>query len=309
MRLPVRATLVIYCRGNAERLCIVARMSVVAWAKRTSESTWFDLLTICVILGNAVVLGLETFENLDAAYHETLTLLNELAFVYYCVELSIRLTAYGRRPQDFFKSGWNQFDFWIVAAGFVPGLRENATLIRMVRLLRVTRLLRLLKDLRIVVAAVGRSIPGISSLALASLMLVYVYAMVGWVIFAEGDPKQFGNIGEAMLTMFEVLTLENLPDFIDTGRAVSDWAIPFYVSYALLASFLVFNLFIGIVLNSMEEARAAELRRAEAEMRDDIDSADDATAARLALRERVHRVRGELDAIDSDLDALHRASD
>ena len=191
----------------------------------------------------------------------------------------------------------------------MPGLRENATIIRLIRLLRVTRLLRLLKDLRIVVTAVGRSIPGVSSLALASLMLVDVYAMVGWVIFAEGDAGHFGNIGEAMLTMFQVLTLENLPDFIATGREVSDWAIPFYVSYALLASFLVFNLFIGIVLNSMEEARAAELRRAEAELRDGIVDIDDATAARLAMRERVHRVRAELDAIDSDLDALQRASD
>lgn len=288
---------------------ILRAMDLVARAKRIADSQWFDFLTIGVILGNAVVLGLETFEEFDRRNHDELNRLNELAFTYYVIELAIRITAYGRRTVDFFKSGWNQFDFWIVAVGFIPGLRENATIIRMVRLLRVTRLLRLLKDLRIVVAAVGRSIPGVSSLALASLMLVYVYAMVGWVIFAEDDPAHFGNIGEAMLTMFQVLTLENLPDFIETGRAASDWAIPFYVSYALLASFLVFNLFIGIVLNSMEEARAAELRRAEAEMRDDIESADDATAARLALRERVHRVRNELDAIDSDLDALQRASD
>lgn len=284
-------------------------MGIVSTARRVAQAQWFDLLTICVILGNAVVLGLETFEGIDARHHHALTVLNETAFAYYVVELVIRITAFGRRPVDFFKSGWNVFDFTIVAVGFVPGLRENATIIRLVRLLRVTRLLRLLKDLRIVVAAVGRSIPGVSSLALASLMLVYVYAMIGWVIFAKGDPSHFGNIGEAMLTMFQVLTLENLPDFIETGREISDWAIPFYVSYALLASFLVFNLFIGIVLNSMEEARAAELRRAEAEMRGAAAGLDDATAARLALRERVHRVRAELDAIDSDLDAMHRAID
>lgn len=284
-------------------------MYVVATAKRVAESRLFDLVTICVILANAVVLGLETFDEFDRRHHDTLNFLNESAFAYYVAEIAIRLTAYGRRTVDFFRSGWNVFDFTIVAVGFVPGLRENATVVRLVRLLRVTRLLRLLKDLRIVVAAVGRSIPGVSSLALASLMLVYIYAMVGWLIFGEADPGRFGNVGEAMLTMFQVLTLENLPDFIADGRAISDWAIPFYVSYALLASFIVFNLFIGIVLNSMEEARAAELRRAEAEARDDIESADDATAARLALRERVHRVRAELDAIDSDLDALQRASE
>lgn len=280
---------------------------MVTWAKRTSEAKWFDWLTVGVILANAFVLGLETFDSLEDDYGDTLNLLNEAFFAYYCVELAIRITAYGKKPWQFFKSGWNDFDFVIVAVGFVPGLRENATLIRMVRLLRITRLFRLLPDLRVIVHAVGRSIPGLSSLMLASAMLVYVYAMVGWVIFHEGDPKNFGNIGEAMLTMFQVLTLEGLPEFIAKGREVSDWAVPFYVSYVLVASFLVFNLFIGIVLNSMEEARAEELRRAEQELAQDEGGISEQQAARLAIHERVHAVREHLDQIDSDLDALRRA--
>lgn len=279
---------------------------MVAWAKRTSEAQWFDWLTVGVILANAVVLGLETFATLEDKHGDLLNLLNEAFFGYYVVELMIRITAFGAKPWQFFKSGWNDFDFVIVAVGFIPGLRENATLIRMVRLLRITRLFRLLPDLRVIVNAVGRSIPGLSSLALASAMLVYVYAMVGWVIFHEKDPAQFGNIGEAMLTMFQVLTLEGLPEFIAIGREASPWAIPFYVSYVLLASFLVFNLFIGIVLNSMEEARAEELRRAEQELHDGEDKPDDEEAAALALRERVHAIRDHLDNIDSDLEALAR---
>jgi voltage-gated sodium channel len=280
---------------------------MVARARKIAESNWFDYLTITVIMANAVVLGLETYDGVEREYGSTLQLLNEIFLGYYVVELTIRITSYAPKPGQFFKGGWNLFDFVVVSASFIPGLRENATLLRIVRLLRVTRLVRLLKDLRVVVAAIGRSIPGVASLAMASVMLIYVYAMIGWVIFGDKDPA-FRDIGEAMLTMFQVLTLENLPDYIATGRANSDWAIPYYVSFALLASFLVFNLFIGIVLNSMEEARAAELRRAEAQLAEG-DDADDATAARLALRERVHRIREDLDAIDSDLDALHRASE
>jgi voltage-gated sodium channel len=280
---------------------------MVTWAKRISEAKWFDWLTVTVILANAAVLGLETFPAIESRHENQLNLLNEAFFGYYVVELFIRITAYGRRPWQFFKSGWNIFDFLIVAVGFVPAMRENATLVRMARLLRVTRLFRLLPDLRIIVNAVGRSIPGLSSLALASAMLVYVYAMLGWVIFHAGDPKNFGNIGEAMLTMFQVLTLEGLPEFIATGREVSDWAVPFYISYVLLASFLVFNLFIGIVLNSMEEARAEELRRLEQELAEQTGGISDQQAARMALHERVHLIREHLDEIDSDLDALRRA--
>lgn len=280
---------------------------MVTRAKRISEAQWFDWLTVTVIVANAVALGLETFSAVNARHHDLLTFLNEAFFGYYVVELLIRITAYGKRPWDFFKSGWNVFDFVIVAVGFVPSMRENATVVRMARLLRITRLFRLLPDLRIIVNAVGRSIPGLSSLALASAMLVYIYAMIGWVLFHEGDPKNFGNVGEAMLTMFQVLTLEGLPEFIATGRSVSQWAVPFYVSYVLLASFLVFNLFIGIVLNSMEEARAEELRRIEKELADDPEGVSDEQAARLALHERVHAIREHLDQIDSDLDALRRA--
>lgn len=282
---------------------------MVARARRIAESQKFDYLTVCVIIANAVVLGLGTFGGLEDRYNHELTILNEVFFGYYVVELIIRITACFPKPLDFFKSGWNVFDFVIVAVGFVPAFRENATLIRMVRLLRVTRLFRLLPDLRVIVAAVGRSIPGMASLGLASAMLVYIYAMIGWVIFHEGDPTQFGNVGESMLTMFQVLTLEGLPEFLATGREVSDWAIPFYVSYVLLASFLVFNLFIGIVLSSMEEARAAELRNAEAELADERIKASDMEAARLALRERIHGIRDHLSNIESDLEALQRAED
>ena len=280
---------------------------MVKRAQRIVDAGWFDYLTVGVIIANAVVLGLDTFGQVEANHGAALDRLNELFFAYYCVELAIRITAYWPRPGRFFASGWNVFDFLIVAVGFVPGLRENATLVRLVRLLRVTRLFRLLPDLRVIVHAVGRSIPGLSSLALASAMLVYIYAMVGWVLFHKEDPAQFGNVGEAMLTMFQVLTLEGLPDFLAAGREITGWAVPFYVSYVLLASFLVFNLFIGIVLNSMEEARAEELRRAEAELRDgEPDGPDDEEAAALALRERVKAIRDHLDNIDSDLEALAR---
>lgn len=259
-----------------------------------------------MILSNAVVIGLETFDKFDARHHETLVLLNGLCFAYYVVELSIRVTSYLPKPFQFFGNGWNIFDFVVVFAAVIPGVRENAQLLRVLRVLRVTRLVRMLKDLRIVVAAIGRAVPGVASLGLAAVMLVYVYGMIGWVLFGDEDPG-YANIGEAMLTMFEVLTLENLPDFIDTGREITWMAIPFYVSYAILASFIVFNLFIGIVLNSMEEARAAELRRTEAELLGHGDVEHDAQAAQLAVRERVKSIKHELESIESDLDALERS--
>jgi voltage-gated sodium channel len=272
-------------------------------AKKLVDNPLFDIVTTAVILFNAVVIGLETFSSFNARHEDTLILLNGLCFAYYVVELSIRATSYMPRPWQFFGSGWNVFDFVVVFAAVVPGIRENAQLLRIIRVARITRLVRMMKELRIVVAAIARAVPGVASLALAALLMVYVYGMVGWVIFGDEDPG-FTNVGEAMLTMFQVLTLENLPTYMEEGRAISQWAVPFYVSYVIVAAFIIFNLFIGIVLNSMEEARAAELRRVESEL---LDNEDDEAAARMAVHLRVRQIREELEAIESDLAAMERA--
>ena len=94
-------------------------------------------------------------------------------------------------------------------------------------------------------------------------MLIFIYGMARLGAVRHHDPANYGNVGLAMLTMFVMLTLENFPDNVAMGQEISQWTIVFFISYVLLASFLIFNLFIGIVLNSMEEARAADRKEHE----------------------------------------------
>ena len=65
--------------------------------------------------------------------------------------------SYWPRPLAFFRNGWNVFDFIVIGAAFVPGIRQNATLLRLVRLLRVVRLVRVLPDLRVLLLGVWRT--------------------------------------------------------------------------------------------------------------------------------------------------------
>jgi len=260
---------------------------------------------LCVIALNAIVLGAETYDGIDG---DTLRTLNDVFLGAFVVELVIRIIACWPRPGRFFRGGWNVFDFVVVSGSFLPGLRENATLLRMLRLARIVRVVRFLPDLRVVIGAVTRSVPGVASLAAATLLLVYLYAMLGWVIFADHDPANFGNVGQAMITMFVLLTLENLPTYIEKGQELSDWTIIFFVSYVLVASFLVFNLFIGIVLNSMEGARAEEARRARVqEHADAAISGDPADEAAVALEDRIDEVRAALDALEDELKSRQRS--
>ena len=278
------------------------RARIAAACGRVVESSWFDPLMLAIIALNAVTLGLETYESIDASIGDELHLLNDVILGLFVLELALRMAAYADRPREFFRSGWNVFDFVVITASFVPGVRENATLLRLVRLLRIVRAVRLLPDLRVLTVAVGRSVPGVASLAAITLLLVYVYGMVGWVIFHDHDPANFEDIGQSMVTMFVLLTLENLPVYIERGQALSDWTLLFFVSYVLLASFLIFNLFIGIVINSMEEARAIELHRAERALLDD-DTADDERAHAVVLEERLRALRAAVDELEREVRA------
>jgi voltage-gated sodium channel len=281
---------------------VTRRARIAAACERVVESSWFDPLMLSIIALNAVTLGLETYESIDASIGDELHLLNDVILGLFVIELALRMAAYADRPRAFFRSGWNVFDFVVITASFVPGIRENATLLRLVRLLRIVRAVRLLPDLRVLTVAVGRSIPGVASLAAITLLLVYVYGMVGWVIFHDHDPTNFEDIGQAMVTMFVLLTLENLPLYVERGQELSDWTLLFYVSYVLLASFLIFNLFIGIVINSMEEARAIELHRAERALLDD-EPADDERAHAVVVEERLRAMRAALDDLERDVRA------
>jgi voltage-gated sodium channel len=274
-----------------------ASSRIVRTCARTADATWFNVTIFAIILVNAVVLGLGTYDSIENDYGDALHLANEVILGIFVVEIAIRITGFGRRPQDYFKSGWNVFDFVIVGASFVPGIRENATLLRLIRLARVLRVVRLLPDLRVLTVAVGRSLPGVASLAVLTVLLVFVYGMVGWVLFGDEDPG-FADIGNAMLTLFVTMTLENFPDQLEAGRAVSDWAIPYYLSYVLIGAFLVLNLLIGVVISSMEQARDIE---AERELGDRLEHGEAAPEPELA--DRLAGLRGQLEAVERELRA------
>jgi voltage-gated sodium channel len=271
---------------------------VLSFCRRLAASPRFDAAILVVIVLNAVVLGAETYDSVVDEHGGTLHALNDAFLTIFVVELVIRIAACWPRPGEFFRSGWNVFDFVVIVGSFVPGLRENATLLRLLRLGRIVRAVRLLPDLRVLVVAVGRSIPGVASLAVMTLLLIYLYGMVGWVIFQDHDPANFENVGQSMVTMFVLLTLENLPTYIEKGQELSDWTLVFYISYVLVASFLVFNLFIGIVINSMEEARAIEHRRDREAASLTADPMDDLHAE---VEVKIDELRGALDDLHAQL--------
>lgn len=225
---------------------------------RLVDSDRFAAAIAVVIVLNAVILGLETYPAAMDRFGDTLILLNTLCFGVFVVELVLRMASYGRHIGAFFRSGWNVFDLVVIGAVFIPGVREQAQLLRLLRLARIVRLVRYLPDARVLLVTVIKSIPSLFSMVVLTLLLLFIYGMVGWSLFGAALPETWGTIGRAMLTLFILLTLENFPTYLEQAEAISPYAIPFFISYVLLAAFVVFNLLIGIVIGSMERARESE---------------------------------------------------
>ena len=283
---------------------------------RIAASGRFQAFIVAVIIANAIVLGLQTYEDIEHDAGSLLTTLDHVFLGVFVVELAIRILGYGphlRGYRDFFREGWNVFDFVVIGAAFLPGLRENATLLRLVRLLRVVRVVSVLPDLRVLIRGMVRSLLPIATMAVVGVLLLYVYGMVGWILFSDELPDQWGSIGDAMLTLFVVMTLENFPQYMEEASAVHPQAWIFFVSYVLIASFLVINVLIAIIINSIEEARRDEALEAVlagdgAGLERDLDEAGATLTARERAAVRVHALRDALEQLEAELGTADETS-
>ncbi|WP_433572989.1 ion transporter [Streptomyces sp. CA-251247] len=230
-------------------------------ARLLTEADWFSTAAVCAIAVNAILLGVETYAGFADRWEFQLKLLEHLLLGVFSLEILVRAAAHADRPADFFRNPWNIFDMVVVLSAFLPFLSENTTVLRLLRLARVIRTARFLPQLRIIVTAIGKSIPGAVSFLLVGTLLLYLYAMLGWASFATADPEHYGSLGRAALTLFVLMTLDGLGDAVNAGLQISPWSVLYYASYVLLSSFLLVNLLIGVVINSLEQARVLDEER------------------------------------------------
>ena len=227
------------------------------------DAAWFQNFIIAVIVANAVAIGVSTF-NISPAGLRFIHRLDQAFLAVFVVELPLRMADVGFNLRSFFGNGWNVFDFVVVAACFVPGLSSNSTALRLVRLARVSRLFKLMPDLAVLLRGLRKaSGPALSLLAL-TIVLCYLYAVVGWILFHDRTPPgmrpYFANLGESMLTLFELLTLEGWNALLHDLRDLHPLALPYIISFLLIGAYTVINLVVGVAITSLDEAHSERTR-------------------------------------------------
>ena len=240
-----------------------APMEIAPWRIRSLTklvySQPFELLIAFVILINATSLAILTMPDLDPQVRAACEQIDLICFAIYGTELVLRILSYGRKPWMFFKQGWNIFDFLVIAAA--PIFSGQTAVLRLLRLLRLVRIFRFLPEVRVLTTSIIRSLPPLMSLAVLIFVALFMYGMLGHYLFGPDDADNWGSITRAMTSLFILLTLENFPNYLEAGVAVSPWALPYFLSYVFVVVFTVLNVLIGVVLNAMDEAREENRQR------------------------------------------------
>ncbi len=233
--------------------------SFVGVAQRVAAAAWFHWGVVGVIGVNALVIGLDTSAFLAERYGAWFKAANQLFLGIFVVEAIVKLIAQWPRPHRYFKDGWNVFDFAIIVVSLLPSTGELATLARLARLLRVLRLVSALPELRLIVTTLVRSIPSMFNVVCLMSVIFYIYAVAGYHLFHDVDPTHWRTLGIAALTLFRVVTLEDWTDVMYAAMAHHWWAWAYFVSFVVVGTFVVINLFIAVVLNNLDEAKAQRL--------------------------------------------------
>jgi voltage-gated sodium channel len=244
------------------------------------ESAWFERFITSVIVVNAIGLGIETSPGAMEVVGPVVTRLDTLAIGIFVVELLIKLFAY---RLSFFRNGWNVFDLAIVSAALVPAGQQFSVL-RALRILRALRLISVVPSMRKVIVGLFSAIPSIGTVIVMLVLLFYISAVMATKLFGQAFPEWFGNLGASLYSLFQIMTLESWSmGIVRPVMEVYPFAWAFFVPFILLTSFIVLNLFIGVIVNAMSEATEGEAH----------DEREEIIHQLKALREEVAALRGE----------------
>jgi voltage-gated sodium channel len=226
--------------------------------KQIKSSRIFEILIITVIVVSAIAVGAHSY-SLSPETIKALVIADYAISVIFCLEIAIRILAEDKVP-DFFRSGWNIFDFTIVAVSIIPIAGTQVVWVaRLVRIFRVLRLIVYVPQLRIIIDTLLKAIPRIGYVVLLMFILFYMYGTIGNMFFGEINPVLWGNVSISMLTLFRVLSLEDWTDVMYETMEVYPLSWIYYLSFIFLVAFVFLNIMVAIVIDVwLEERRGLE---------------------------------------------------
>ena len=227
------------------------------------NNRYFELSMMGVIIFSAMLIGIETFE-IAPIYQDIIFTLDQLITIIFLIEIIARISTY-KNPLDFFKDGWNVFDFIIVMVSLIPIDGNDSAVARLLRIFRILRIITIIPELKGIINSLFRSSASIGYVFILIFIVFYIFAVVGTILF-EGSPSGLWNdLGTALLTLFRVMTFEGWTDVMYESMEIYSWSWIFYVLFIFLTTFTFLNMIIGIILESLNQENKEEHKNDETE--------------------------------------------
>ena len=222
---------------------------------RIRNNDYFEAFVISVIFISAVAVGFRTYDEVfSPEIFLYISYLDYLVTIIFVIEIIIRMAA-EKSLIDFFKSSWNVFDFIIVAISLIPiESLDSILLARLVRVFRLLRLVSFIPQFRILIESFIVAIPRVGYILLFMFVEFYIFAAIGSILFSEISPMHWGNVGLAMLTLFQTATLEGWPDLMYQSLEVQSFSWIFFVVFIVLNSLVFMNMIIGVIIDVIVKA-------------------------------------------------------
>jgi voltage-gated sodium channel len=248
------------------------------------NSSIFQNFIIAVILINALTLGLETSKYFMSNFGDIVEVFDRVVIIIFTIEIILRI--YVNRL-SFFKDPWSLFDFFIVAISLVPS-NAGFEVLRILRVLRLLRLITVVPEMRKIVLALVRVMPGMGAIAALLMLIFYIFAIMATNLYAESFPQYFGTLSESFYTLFQIMTLESWSmGIVRPIMEVHPNAWMFFVPYIMIATFIMINLIIAVVVDAMNDLTKKE----ESVIVDELQNSEDETMKEI---KKLHKEIAEL---------------
>lgn len=214
-----------------------------------SSKSWQYTISMLIII-NTAVLGMETYPSMMSAHSELLSSIDQTIIYLFVIELITRITAY---RLDFFKNYWSLFDLFVITVALIPA-QDAFSALRAARAFRALRLISIFPKLRKVIEGLIMAIPGICAIAGVMAVIICVFGLIASKLYGPSFPEWFGNLHLSVFSLFQIMTLEGWPDIVRTVMKEKPFSWLFFVTYILIATFSVLNLFIAVVVDAMQRS-------------------------------------------------------
>jgi voltage-gated sodium channel len=206
---------------------------------------------LAIIVFNAISLGLSTSEFVMSKFGSIFIVLDRIVLTIFVIELLLKLFAY---RMSFFRNAWNVFDLLIVSLGLLPQ-SEGLSALRGLRVIRALRLLSAMPQMRAVVQALLAAVPGMGAVIIMISIVFYVFGVMATMMYGATFNVWFGTLGRSLYTLFQIMTLESWSmGIVRPVMAEHPTAWIFFVPFIVITAFSVLNLFIGLLVNTMQTA-------------------------------------------------------